>query len=67
MDKFRKEVVSLGVVHEYSPAFPVVTVSVGIAMTTPADEYIDAKEFLKRADQALYLAKHQGRNRVVLL
>jgi diguanylate cyclase (GGDEF)-like protein len=37
-----------------------VTTSVGIALTTTADATLD--NFLKTADEALYLAKHAGRN-----
>ena len=39
-----------------------VTVSVGIATFTPEDSL---KDFLHRADQALYQAKEQGRNRII--
>jgi two-component system cell cycle response regulator len=38
------------------------TISVGIAGVTAAD---DAASVIKRADQALYRAKRDGRNRVV--
>jgi two-component system cell cycle response regulator len=40
-----------------------ITVSIGIAGTEGADDTADA--LLRRADQALYRAKHSGRNRVV--
>ncbi|MBP7253526.1 MAG: sensor domain-containing diguanylate cyclase [Alphaproteobacteria bacterium] len=39
------------------------TVSIGVAILQPADNDIDA--LLNRADQALYMAKQDGRNRVV--
>jgi two-component system cell cycle response regulator len=39
-----------------------VTISVGIAALADSD---DAASVLKRADQALYRAKREGRNRVV--
>lgn len=41
-----------------------VTVSIGAAMITPADNTVD--DLLARADQALYQAKQSGRNKVVL-
>ena len=41
-----------------------ITVSVGISALTGVDESGD--ELLKRADQALYKAKREGRNRVIL-
>jgi two-component system cell cycle response regulator len=39
-----------------------VTISIGIAALAPDD---DAAAVIKRADQALYRAKRDGRNRVV--
>jgi two-component system cell cycle response regulator len=42
-----------------------VTVSVGIAVTGEESDTIDT--LLKRADDALYAAKHAGRNRVIAL
>lgn len=46
--------------HEASPVAPCVTVSIGIAVA--GEETRDA--FVQRADRALYMAKHGGRNRV---
>lgn len=40
-----------------------VTVSIGVAASDDSDENVEA--LLKRADEALYEAKHGGRNRVV--
>ncbi|HEY9253015.1 MAG TPA: diguanylate cyclase [Stenotrophomonas sp.] len=40
-----------------------VTVSIGVAQLQPGER---AEQCLKRADQALYLAKHQGRDRVAV-
>lgn len=40
------------------------SISIGVAMLHPSDTSVDA--LLVRADQALYRAKHAGRNRVVL-
>jgi len=44
-------------------SFPV-TISVGMA-TTNGDETLTPSELLRQADEKLYQAKHQGRNRVV--
>lgn len=41
-----------------------VTVSVGVSSLSGADDTLD--KLLKRADQALYTAKREGRNRVVI-
>ncbi|MBI2718898.1 MAG: PleD family two-component system response regulator [Rhizobiales bacterium] len=41
-----------------------ITISVGVAALTGADDKVE--DILKRADQALYQAKRDGRNRVVL-
>ncbi len=40
-----------------------ITVSIGIACSTGGDD--TAGNLLHRADQALYRAKHEGRNRVI--
>ncbi len=42
-----------------------VTVSLGLAEFDPDKEDIDS--FIKRADNALYLAKDKGRNRVYII
>jgi diguanylate cyclase (GGDEF)-like protein len=44
---------------------PEVTISIGVA-TTEHPEVTTAEELVRHADQALYRAKHQGRDRVVL-
>ena len=44
-----------------------VTISLGVACTVPAeDEQFNKNEFINNADEALYEAKHNGRNRVAL-
>ncbi len=60
-EHIRRAVEALQIVHEGIDA-PVVTVSIGVA-----NEDIDSPDPLKtigRADEALYIAKHNGRNRV---
>jgi diguanylate cyclase (GGDEF)-like protein len=51
--------------HASSPVAPVITISLGVAGGTPgaAD---DRELLIKAADIALFEAKHQGRNRVVM-
>lgn len=40
------------------------TASIGLTLLEPGD---DSRSLLARADMALYQAKHQGRNRMVML
>lgn len=42
------------------------SVSIGIAVREPTDQFLSADAFYKQADQALYQAKETGRNKVVL-
>lgn len=56
----------LGIPHESSSVRPVLTVSVGVAFVTPAAER-SVKGFVQLADEALYAAKHAGRDRAQML
>lgn len=49
--------------HPESPE-GMVTISVGVATLSPRDRTGTTVELLRQADQALYAAKHSGRNRV---
>jgi diguanylate cyclase (GGDEF)-like protein len=49
--------------HFEEKSYPV-TISLGVATTT-GDEALTPSELIQRADEKLYQAKHQGRNRVV--
>ncbi|AKU12052.1 response regulator receiver modulated diguanylate cyclase [Azoarcus sp. CIB] len=63
-ESMRRAVEALAITHRHSTAARVVTVSVGIAVTKP--ERSDDGGFatlLARADEALYRAKRDGRNR----
>jgi diguanylate cyclase (GGDEF)-like protein len=65
-ERMRREVESLAVPHPgLGRAGAFVTVSAGVACYLP-DEDDDVVKLLKRADEALYRAKNDGRNRVMV-
>ena len=61
----RASVESLNIPHEHSMVSEVVTVSAGVATMVP-DGDTSRKALVESADKALYRAKAEGRNRVVL-
>lgn len=65
-EQVRGAVADMRIEHRASHVRPTVTISVGVAAVTPTRER-DACGALQLADQALYEAKTQGRNRVVLM
>ena len=64
-DTIRAEIEALYIKHPSSSASPYVTASVGINWLFPTSANL-IHETINRADQALYQAKEQGRNRVIL-
>ena len=60
-DRLRLAVADLGIPHAVGTPDGVVTISAGVAVSTGAG---DADGLLKAADEALYAAKRDGRNRV---
>lgn len=62
-NELRQVVEQLQIVHQKSSVSPVVTVSIGVASLYALRDG-SAKALIEQADQALYAAKHQGRNRV---
>ena len=64
LEQLRAEVEGLGLGHAKSDIAPVVTISIGLAWLVP-EPHQRLADALRVADVALYLAKEQGRNRVV--
>jgi len=64
-EKIRKDVAEAAIPHQNSVVAPVVTVSAGVASMV-ADRSTSFETLLERSDRALYRAKHNGRNMVVM-
>jgi diguanylate cyclase (GGDEF)-like protein/PAS domain S-box-containing protein len=64
-ERMRQRVKDLAIVHEHSTVAHHVTISLGVAAEVPIHRG-EAMALLAKADQALYLAKKRGRDRVVL-
>ena len=60
-----KHVDALALPHSRSKAASFVTLSIGISYLVP-DNLLTLKEFIKRADDALYQAKERGRHQYFL-
>lgn len=63
-EKLRRSIELLQIAHSGNPPFGVVTISIGL-ITRPRGHIETADALVVAADQALYEAKSQGRNRVV--
>lgn len=50
--------------RDFAPSPAMVTLSIGLAVLTPRDPYLGATALLQAAEEALYLAKHAGRDRL---
>lgn len=64
-EELRLLVKELSIPHEFSPIADTVTISVGAISTIP-DPKDKASKILNQADQALYKAKQEGRNRTYI-
>ncbi len=65
-EELRQKVENLKIVHETSDISEYVTISAGVAIMTP-DKQLHHDEIVKKADEALYKAKQNGRNRVEII
>ena len=64
-ERVRHNVRALAIPYPEAPS-GIITVSVGVASTRPAESGVAPGQLLASADQALYQAKGQGRDKVVL-
>lgn len=62
--RMRSAIAALAIPHTQSQVSPQVTLSLGIAVVVPTLD-IQPQALIAQADQALYQAKHQGRNRAI--
>ena len=62
-EHIRRNVMDLSIPHSASSASQIVTISIGVA-TTICDKNGSATEIIAKADEQLYIAKSNGRNRV---
>ncbi len=65
MERIRAAVQALGLPHAKATVAGVVTISIGVASCVPQPGQSSAS-LVQAADAAMYLAKNQGRNKVVL-
>lgn len=65
-DRLVQSVRALQLRHEASPTRDVVTISAGVALGRPAMDGRDLSAMVALADRALYQAKHDGRDRLVM-
>lgn len=64
VERMRREVQSLNIRHPHSLVHNRVTISIGIATAIPSKDQAHF-DLLRRADEALYRAKAEGRDRVI--
>ncbi|WP_244562522.1 sensor domain-containing diguanylate cyclase [Ensifer aridi] len=65
-ERIRKSVEAASLPNPASRVAPYVTLSIGVAAKAPGDDLNGPEVLQNQADAALYIAKQEGRNRVVL-
>jgi diguanylate cyclase (GGDEF)-like protein len=65
-ENLRAAVQTAAIPHVHSNSAPVVTLSIGVATHGPDNPKTNASHLQQSADQALYMAKAQGRNQVMI-
>ncbi len=65
-EKIRMSVAARALPHEQSPVASVVTISIGCGTVVPTPGS-SMEDFIQVVDAALYSAKHQGRNRTMMI
>lgn len=63
-ERVRKGVEALNRLHSGSSTHAILTVSIGVACLKPNAPHASSTQLIAAADEALYQAKHTGRNRV---
>ncbi|MCV2353791.1 GGDEF domain-containing protein [Paucibacter sp. B2R-40] len=66
LEQLREDLRELQLPHEGGVNGQVLTVSVGLAAYSPAHPYLSPHALMQAADEALYIAKHAGRDRLSL-
>ena len=66
LDQVREDLRELQLKHEGGVHGQVLTVSIGLAAFSPSHPYLSPQALMQAADEALYIAKHTGRDRLSL-
>jgi diguanylate cyclase (GGDEF)-like protein len=66
LEHLREDLRALQLQHEGGVGDQVLTVSVGLAAYSPAHPYLSPQALMQATDEALYIAKHAGRDRLSL-
>ena len=64
VEKARKNIEKLAIKHEKNPPFNVITCSFGLIAGSLKDNKLELETIYKKADDALYSAKENGRNKI---